>query len=186
MKAPLGVHSILGNHDYGEYYYKKGDPAKAKNLLNVKKAHEELGWQLMCNENKLIRVDNEVVSLVGVENWGTGNFPKYGDLNKALVGVEDIPTKILLSHDPSHWDAVVRKEHQDIELMLSGHTHGMQLGVEIGDFRWSPVGWKYKQWADLYQEKNQQIYVNRGYGFIGFPGRIGILPEVTILELKKG
>ena len=147
--------------------------------------HGYMGWQIMLNENKEITVDGESIGLLGVENWGKGRFSKYGDLAKTYTGMEEVPFKILMSHDPSHWDAQIRPEYPDIDLTLSGHTHGMQFGVEIGNWRWSPSKFVYKQWADLYQEGNQSLYVNRGFGFIGYPGRVGILPEITILELKR-
>lgn len=185
IKAPLGQFSVLGNHDYGDYVSWPSMQAKKANLDLLKTAHSELGWDLLDNENRTLTVDNNSISIVGVENWGTGRFPKYGDLEKAVQGTEEIPTKILLSHDPSHWDAKVRENHPDIDLMLAGHTHGFQFGVEIGGFKWSPSQYVYKQWADLYTEGDQNLYVNRGFGFIGYPGRIGILPEITIIELKK-
>ena len=147
--------------------------------------HHYMGYDLLLNENRTVKVDGEEIAILGCENWGAGRFSKYGDMQKTTQGVEEQPFKILLSHDPSHWDAQVRPEYADIDLMLAGHTHGMQFGIEIGDFRWSPVKYRYKQWADLYQEGEQFLYVNRGYGYIGYPGRIGILPEITILELKK-
>ncbi len=184
VKAPMGVYSILGNHDYGEYHNWPSKEAKAANLEKVKLAHKELGWDLLLNDSRILKVGDEEIGLIGVENWGTGNFPKYGDLAKAYQGVKDHDVKILLSHDPSHWDAQVRENYKDIALMLAGHTHGMQLGVEWGDFKWSPVQYRYKQWAGHYETDGQQLYVNRGYGFLGYPGRVGILPEITILELK--
>jgi predicted MPP superfamily phosphohydrolase len=184
VKADMGVYSILGNHDYGEYHNWPSKAAEQQNFQNLLHAHKELGWNLMLDENKTITVDGESIALIGVENWGDG-FIQRGDLAKAKRGTEDIETKILLSRDPSHWEKVVRKEHPDIDLMLAGHTHGMQYGIEIGDFKWSPVQYRYKQWAGLYQQEHQQIYVNRGFGFIGFPGRVGILPEITQLILKR-
>lgn len=185
VKAPLGVHSTMGNHDYGDYNSWPSQQAKQKDIQNLHDMHRYMGWNIMLNENKHITVDGESIALLGVENWGAGRFSKYGDLPKTYQGVEKLPYKILMSHDPSHWDAQIRPEFSDIDLTLAGHTHGMQLGVEIGDFRWSPSKFIYKQWADLYQEGNQYLYVNRGYGFIGYPGRIGILPEITVLELKR-
>lgn len=184
VKAPMGVYSILGNHDYGEYHSWPSPAHKVANLQKLKSAHKELGWDLILNDSRILKVDGEEIGLIGVENWGTGNFPKYGDLDKAYKSVRDHDVKILLSHDPSHWDAQVRKNYKDIQLMLAGHTHGMQLGVEWGDFKWSPVQYRYKQWAGLYQNGGQQLYVNRGYGFLGYPGRVGILPEITIIEFK--
>ncbi len=185
VKAPLGVYSVLGNHDYGDYRSWSSAGAKQANLADMHQAHKELGWDLLLNENRLVTVDGEDIGVLGVENWGAGRFAKYGKLNKAHQGVGDTPVKILLSHDPSHWDAQVRKEYADIDLMLAGHTHGFQFGVEIGGFKWSPAQYAYKQWAGLYQEGSQYLYVNRGYGYIGFPGRVGIPPEITVLELKS-
>ena len=185
LSAPLGAYSTLGNHDYGDYKYWKTEQEKGQNLVDLVKVHKEMGWDLLRNENRIITVDGEQLAILGVENWGKGRFAKYGDLDKAYSGSEDISTKILLSHDPSHWDAQVRPNHPDIDLMLAGHTHGFQFGVEIGNFRWSPSQYMYKQWADLYSEENQHLYVNRGFGFLGYPGRVGILPEVTILELVR-
>ena len=184
VKADLGVYSTLGNHDYGDYMSWPSEAAKRQNLANMIKAHEQMGWRLMMNENKSIKIGSDQISLIGVENWGAGRFAKYGDLTKAARNAEG-DVKLLLSHDPSHWDAQVRAQQPDIDIMFAGHTHGMQLGVEIGDWRWSPSKYIYKQWADLYQEENQYLYVNRGFGFLGFPGRIGILPEITIMELTS-
>jgi predicted MPP superfamily phosphohydrolase len=144
-----------------------------------------LGFDLLMNENRFIKVDGAKLAVLGIENWGAGRFAKYGKLDLAYSGSEEAPVKILLSHDPSHWDAQVRKTHQDIDLMLSGHTHGFQFGVEIGDFKWSPSQYAYKQWAGLYTEGNQHLYVNRGFGYLGYPGRIGMPPELTIIELKR-
>ncbi|BDC98932.1 metallophosphoesterase [Persicobacter psychrovividus] len=185
VKADLGVFSVMGNHDYGDYQRWTSANAKNRNFQDFKEVHKTMGWDLMLDENRLITVDGADLGVIGVQNWGTGRFAKYGQLDKAYQGMEHVATKILLSHDPSHWDAQVRPEYGDIDLTLSGHTHGFQCGIEIGDFRWSPAQWRYKQWADLYQEGRQYLYVNRGFGYIGYPGRIGILPEITILELKK-
>ena len=185
VKAPLGVHSVLGNHDYGDYFQWQDAQAKASNLADLKKAHELLGWKLMLDENRTITVDGESIGLIGIQNWGAGNFAKYGNLEKAYEHTDDYPVKILLSHDPSHWEAQVLPKYKDIDLALAGHTHGMQFGVEIGNLRWSPVQYRYKQWAGLYEENDQYLYVNRGFGYLGYPGRVGILPEITILELVK-
>lgn len=183
VKADLGVFSTLGNHDYGDYVQWSNAAAKAQNLKDLAEAHRLMGWDLLRNENKKIQIGNESIGIIGVENWGAkGNFSRYGNLSKAYQGIEEQPVKLLLSHDPSHWDAQV-KNQTDIDLMFAGHTHGMQFGVEIGGFQWSPVKYMYKQWGGLYSEKNQHLYVNRGYGYIAFPGRIGIPPEITILEL---
>jgi predicted MPP superfamily phosphohydrolase len=184
VKTDLGVYSTLGNHDYGDYMAWPSVSAKRQNLADMIKVHERMGWRLMMNENESIKVGTDQLSVIGVENWGAGRFAKYGQLDKATMNAEG-DVKLLLSHDPSHWDAQVRSQHTDIDIMFAGHTHGMQLGVEIGDFRWSPSKYIYKQWADLYQEDQQYLYVNRGFGFLGFPGRIGILPEITIMELTS-
>lgn len=185
VKAPLGVYSTLGNHDYGEYKRWSNLNDQKKNLADLIQSHKEMGWEILMNENRTLKVDGEEVAIIGVENWGAGRFSKHGDLKTAYAGAEDKPVKLLLSHDPSHWDAQIRTDFGDIDVTFSGHTHGFQFGVEVGDFRWSPSKYIYKQWADLHQEGNQYLYVNRGFGFIGYPGRIGILPEVTIIELKK-
>lgn len=185
LKAPLGVYSILGNHDYGDYTSWPSKQVKQANLENLKEAHSLMNWRLLLDENDILNVDNNRLAVIGVENWGTGGFAQYGNLEKAYRGVEDADTRILLSHDPSHWDAQVRPNHPDIELTLSGHTHGGQVGVEWGSFRWSFVQYRYKQWAGLYQNANQHLYVNRGFGYIGYPGRLGIRPEIAILELEQ-
>ncbi len=184
IKADLGVYSTLGNHDYGDYMQWSSQTAKTKNLQDMVGVHKRLGWNLLLNENTSLEQNGDKLAILGVENWGAGRFAKYGKLEEANRHAEG-DVKLLLSHDPSHWDAQVRPNYPDIDMMFAGHTHGMQLGVEIGNFRWSPSQWMYKQWADLYQEENQYLYVNRGFGFLGFPGRIGIYPELTILELKK-
>ena len=185
VKAPMGVYSSMGNHDYGDYKSWPSKAAKQQDVKNLHEMHRYMGWNIMLNENRQITVDGESIALLGIENWGAGRFSKYGDMAKTYKGTEDIPFKVLMSHDPSHWDAQIRKEYSDVDLMLAGHTHGMQFGIEIGNFRWSPVQYVYKQWADLYREGNQYLYVNRGFGYIGYPGRVGILPEITVLELKR-
>lgn len=185
LKAPLGVYSVLGNHDYGDYVSWPSDEAKRQNLEQLKKHHASMGWRLLLNEHVILERNNQQLALIGIENWGARGFTKYGDMKIALSGLENsnIPVKILMSHDPSHWEAQVRKDFQDISLTLSGHTHGMQFGIDIPGFKWSPVQYIYKQWAGLYQEQNQFLYVNRGFGFIGYQGRLGILPEITVIEL---
>lgn len=184
FSAPLGVYSTLGNHDYGDYASWLSKEAKEANLERLKTIHGELGWRLLMNEHVVLKKDGEEIALLGIENWSAfGNFPKYGKMDEAYPGTEKYPFKILMSHDPSHWDAEVRKKYTDIDLMLSGHTHGMQFGLENPYFKWSPVQWFYKQWAGLYKEGRQMLYVNRGYGFIGYPGRVGIMPEITVIEL---
>jgi predicted MPP superfamily phosphohydrolase len=184
LKAPMGVYSTLGNHDYGDYELWDTPEQKAENLEQLKKIHEELGWKLLMNEHVVFERNDEKIAVIGIENWSAkARFPKYGRLPLAYEGTEMIPFKILMSHDPSHWDAEVRPQYGDINLMLAGHTHGMQFGVELPWFKWSPVQYVYKQWAGLYEEKDQKLYVNRGFGFIGYPGRVGILPEITLIEL---
>jgi len=187
VKAPLGAFSVLGNHDYGDYYFGKGPSvAKAKSLADVKTTHKNMGWNLLVNENRRLRVDGEEIAIIGIENWGAGRFPKYGRMDLAVLGTEDAPVKLLLSHDPSHWRAQVLPKYPQIDVMFSGHTHGMQFGVMTDKMQWSPIQYIYKEWAGLYQEQQQQLYVNVGYGFLGYPGRVGILPEITIFELKQG
>ena len=181
--APLGVYSTLGNHDYGDYVAWPTEEAKKQNLSDLKKVHHELGWKLLMNEHVLLERNQHQIALLGIENWGAkGRFPKYGKMKEAYLGTEHIPFKILMSHDPSHWDAEVKTTYPDIDLMLAGHTHGMQFGLENPYFKWSPVQWMYRQWAGLYQDGRQKMYVNRGYGFIGYPGRVGIMPEITVIE----
>ncbi len=204
LKAPLGVYSVLGNHDYGDYVQWESPAAKRKNLEDLKQTHGRMGWKLLMNEHHFLETNNEKIALIGIENWGAkGNFARHGDLEKAYRGSEEAPVKILLSHDPSHWDAQVngskahlykenfdkaniqKRAFKDIDLTLAGHTHGMQFGIDTEIFKWSPVQYMYEQWADLYKHENQYLYVNRGFGYLGYPGRVGILPEITILELKS-
>jgi len=184
VKAPLGVYSILGNHDYGDYRSWPTPHAKQVDFKNMVEAHKQLGWQLLRNENHIIKEGGESLAILGVENWGIKRFSKYGKIADAYVGTEQADVRLLLSHDPSHWEAKVL-DYTDIDLTFSGHTHGFQFGVEIGDIKWSPSQYLYKQWAGLYQKGSQYIYVNRGYGFIGMPGRVGINPEITIIELQS-
>lgn len=184
LKAPLGVYSVLGNHDYGDYVRWENEEAKHSNLRDLMAVHDKMGWRLLMNEHAVIEKDGEKIVLLGIENWGAkGRFSRYGKMEKAYPGTENYPFKILLSHDPSHWDAQVRTEYRDIDLMLAGHTHGMQFGLELPGIKWSPVQYMYKQWAGLYEFENQKLYVNRGFGFLGYPGRVGILPEITVIEL---
>jgi predicted MPP superfamily phosphohydrolase len=187
IKAPLGVFSILGNHDYGDYFYQKDDTeGKLHNYNLMKVVHRKLGWNLLLNKNYILKKDNERLAIIGVENWGSElRFPKYGDIDKAKEGCLTDDVKLLLSHDPSHWDSHVTTNHPDIAATFSGHTHGMQFGIEIPGFKWSPSQYIYKNWAGLYAEKNQQLYVNRGLGFLGYPGRVGILPEITVFTLSE-
>lgn len=185
LRAPLGVFSVTGNHDYGDYKNWSSKEAKQQNFKDLIEAHRLLGFDLLMNENRTLEQGGDRISIIGIENWGAGRFTKYGKLDQAYAGTHDSSTKILLSHDPSHWDAQVRPNYKDIDLMLSGHTHGFQFGVEIGGIQWSPVQYAYKQWGGLYQEGEQYLYVNRGFGFLGYPGRVGMPPEITILELKR-
>jgi len=186
VKAPLGVYSILGNHDYGDYFFgKEGSAAKSKNLADVKVTHKNMGWDLLLNENRRIKIEGEEIAVLGIENWGVGRFAKYGQMDKAIKNTDDVPVKLLLSHDPSHWRAQVLPEYPQIDAMFSGHTHGMQFGIVTEKFQWSPAQYVYKEWAGLYQEGAQQLYVNVGYGFLGYPGRVGMLPEITIFELRR-
>lgn len=185
IKAPMGVYSTFGNHDYGDYVsWPQDGITKAQNLKNLMQVHKDLGWRLMMDEHVALERNGEQIALIGVQNWSAkARFPKYGNMSKAYAGIEKYPFKILISHDPSHWDAEVRPQYGDVDLTLSGHTHGMQFGVEIPGFKWSPVQYVYKQWDGLYEEGSQKLYVNPGYGFIGYPGRVGILPEITVIEL---
>lgn len=184
LSAPKGVFSTLGNHDYGDYVQWPTLQAKEANLQALKEVHASMGWKLLMNEHVSIEHAGAQIKLVGIENWGAkARFPKYGQMDKAMLGVDPKEVIILMSHDPSHWEAQVISEYPQVDLMLSGHTHGMQFGLENPYFKWSPVQWVYKQWAGLYEQGNQKLYVNRGFGFLGYPGRVGILPEITLLEL---
>ena len=185
LKAPYGIYSTLGNHDYGDYVHWNSPEEKRDNLEKLKQIHAQLGWRLLMNEHVVLESGADKIAVLGVENWSSkASFAKYGDLQKAYSGSEHYPFKILMSHDPSHWKAEVLKDYPDIDLTLSGHTHGMQFGVEIPGIKWSPVQYVYKEWAGLYDHEAQRLYVNRGYGFIGYPGRVGILPEITVFELS--
>lgn len=186
VKAPMGVYSILGNHDYGDYKQWPSVQAKKKNLEDLYEVHKNLGWDLLLNENRIIEQSGDKIAIVGVENWGSNlRFPRKGDLVKAKANTDEAAVKLLLSHDPSHWRAQVLKDHKDIDMMFAGHTHGMQFGIEFGDFKWSPAQYVYPEWSGLYEHEKQKLYVNVGYGFLGYPGRIGILPEITVFELKS-
>ncbi len=186
-KHSHGKFSVLGNHDYGEYLDWKGDDnAKAENFENIKNLHQKIDFNLMLNQHQFIEKDNQKIALVGVENWGI-HFGKKGDLQKASEGLSKEDFKIVMSHDPSHWDGEINTHENNYHLTLSGHTHGLQFGIEIpGWFKWSPAQFVYKQWAGLYENAGKYIYVNRGFGFHAYPGRVGIMPEITVIELKKG
>ncbi len=204
LKAPMGVFSTLGNHDYADYvrWADRDDAHRAEeervgrhlltplqnaNLDKLKAVHSRMGWRLLLDEYVVLQKNGEEIALLGVQNISgkKGRFHSYGSLSKAYAGSEKYTFKILLSHDPSHWEYEVTKDFKDVDLMLSGHTHGMQFGVEIPGFKWSPVQYVYKQWGGLYENDNQKLYVNRGFGFIGYPGRVGILPEITLMELTS-
>lgn len=187
INAPLGVYSVFGNHDYGDYVQWESDVAKQKNLADLATIHKNMGWNLMMNEHKSLTIEGEVINIIGVENWGAkARFPKYGKLDQAMKNLPDSSVNILLSHDPSHWQAEVLPKYNNIDLTLSGHTHGMQFGVEIPGFKWSPVQYVYDEWAGLYTSNQQYLYVNRGFGYIGYPGRVGILPEISVITLERG
>jgi predicted MPP superfamily phosphohydrolase len=185
IEAPLGVFSVLGNHDYGDYHQWPTPADKVKNFETLLATHKALGWDLLMNEHRQVPVKDSVINVIGVENFSANaRFPKYGDLAKASDGINGNGVNILLSHDPSHWDYQVLKDFKHINLTLSGHTHGFQFGVEIPGFvKWSPIQYMYPRWAGLYQKDEQYLYVNRGLGFLGYPGRVGILPEITMLTL---
>ncbi|WP_372974367.1 metallophosphoesterase [Muriicola sp.] len=186
LKARDGKFSILGNHDYGDYVPWDTPELKAENLEVLKDMQKEMGFDLLLNESRYLRRGKDKLALVGVENWGRGGFKKAGDLKKAVRGIDKDDFKVLMSHDPSHWEDVVIQDEYHYHLTLSGHTHGMQFGIEIpGWVKWSPVKWRYKYWAGIYEELGQFINVNRGFGFLGYPGRVGIWPEITVIRLKK-
>ena len=186
INAKHGVYSILGNHDYGDYSPWESPEAKKKNMEDLKKAQKKMGWDLLLNESRFIEKQGQRIAILGVENWGSGGFKKAGDLNKALSNVAAKDFKILMSHDPSHWEAEVIPHPFNIHLTLSGHTHGMQFGIEIpGWIKWSPIKWRYKQWAGIYEKLNQRLNVNRGFGYLAYPGRVGIWPEVTVITLNR-
>ena len=187
LKAEFGIFSTLGNHDYGDYVQWDSPQLKAKNLERLKEIHKEMGWDLLMNEHRILSKDGASIGILGVENWGAAlRFPRKGDMKKAKLNMPDVPVKLLLSHDPSHWKAQITKNHQDIDVAFAGHTHGFQFGIEIPGFKWSPSQYVYKQWAGLYSEGNQHIYVNRGLGFLGYLGRVGIKPEISVIELHNG
>lgn len=182
----FGKFSILGNHDYGEYLVWDKQQAKIDNFEAIKNLHPQIDFKLLTNEYVTLTKNKQHIQLIGVENWGK-KFKQAGDLTKASEGVAKDDFKILMSHDPSHWELQVKNHPKNYQLTLSGHTHGMQFGIEIpGVFQWSPVQFMYKQWAGLYQEMGRYIYVNRGFGYHAYPGRVGIMPEITVLTLKKG
>ena len=184
LRANIGKYSILGNHDYGEYVAWKSNQEKQDNIRRLIKLQQEIGFDLLLDESRKIRNGDDTIELIGIQNWGLPPFPQYGDLNKAMKNTDQNTFKILISHDPTHWDAQVKKK-TDIDLMLAGHTHGAQFGIEIPGWRWSPVTMRYNQWGGLYTEGKQNLYINTGLGSIGYPGRVGMPPEITVFELRN-
>jgi len=186
LEAPYGKFSVLGNHDYGDYNEWESPAAKQKNMEEMYQIHKDMGFDLLLNESRYIEKNGEKIALVGVENWGAGRFKKAGDLEKSIAQIKSEDFKILLSHDPSHWEAEVLPHPHPFHLTLSGHTHGFQFGIEIpGWIKWSPSQWQYKQWAGIYEEREQKLNVNRGFGYLAYPGRVGIWPEISVITLKK-
>jgi len=186
VKSKNGIYAILGNHDYGDYVNWESNEAKEENMRQLYAFYERIGWKLFKNEHDILNREGEELAILGVENWGAApRFPKKANLNQALKGVGEHTTKLLMSHDPSHWEKVVSKKFKHIDLTLAGHTHGFQFGIETNLFRWSPAQYLYKYWAGLYRVKSQYIYVNRGTGYLGYPGRVGISPEITLINLSN-
>jgi hypothetical protein len=186
LTAKDGIYSVLGNHDYGDYVQWDSKEAKEENMQQLYKVQKDMGWRLLLDENEKITRGADSISLVGVQNWGGGRFPKYGDLQKAAAGLSKEEFKVLLSHDPTHWDLQVKNDEKKYHLTLSGHTHGMQFGIEIPGFiKLSPAWFIYKKWAGIYKEADQFLNVNRGFGFLGYSGRAGIWPEITVITLKR-
>jgi len=192
LEAKHGIFATLGNHDYGDYMRWPTEESKEQNMIDLYNFYERIGWNLLNNQNHVIESEDGKIAVIGVENWGDfGRFPKYGDLDKALEGAENADIKLLLSHDPSHWEKIVIQQNPDIDLTFAGHTHGFQFGIEIKNIKWSPAQYIYKHWAGMYQTPEshvtfQRLYVNRGLGTIGYPGRVGILPEISVFELQNG
>ncbi len=188
IKATYGAFSVLGNHDYGDYvkWPREQGLTKEQNIENLKKHHQDMGWKLLMNEHHIIEIEGQQLAILGVENWSAHRrFPKYGNLKDALNNIQDIETKLLLSHDPSHWRAEILYKNPSIKATFSGHTHGMQFGIDSKYYRWSPVKYQYPEWVDIYSENDQILYVNRGFGYLGYPGRFGFLPEITVFELNS-
>jgi len=184
IKAKDGKFAVLGNHDYGDYVSWTSPDAKKKNLDMLIDYEKQAGFDMLRNENRVIEKNGEKLYILGVENWGLKPFPQFGKIDDALKGVPESATKILMSHDPTHFDYVVKKHPADIHLTLSGHTHGMQFGLDLKNIKWSPVQYRYPKWADLYESEGKFLYVNRGFGVLGYPGRVGVLPEITLFELS--
>lgn len=186
LQATDGVFSVLGNHDYGDYVSWESEADKRKNLQQLKDIQKEMGWKLLLNENHFIKREDQKIAILGVENWGLNGFKQVGDLDKTFQGISKDDFKVVLSHDPSHWQAQIKEDPRNFHLTLSGHTHGMQFGIEIpGVLKWSPIQYRYKNWAGIYKEFGRYINVNRGFGYLGYPGRVGIWPEITVIKLKK-
>lgn len=183
INAKDGKFSVLGNHDYGDYVKWESPQAKIDNLDKLINYQNRAGFDVLRNENRIIEKDGEKLYILGVENWGIKPFPQFGDLDEALRDVPIDAAKILMSHDPTHFDYVVKKHTTEVQLTLAGHTHGMQFGLDLKNVKWSPVQYKYPKWADLYESEGRQLYVNRGFGVLGYPGRVGVLPEITVFEL---
>lgn len=184
LRASYGKFSILGNHDYGTYYHWRNEEEKQENMKKLIEIHGLMGFSILLNQSTVIEKAGQKIGIAGVENWGKPPFPQYGDYRKAASRLDDVDFKILLSHDPSHWDEMI-KNKTDVALTLSGHTHGFQFGFDIAGIKWSPVTLKYPKWKGLYSSNNQYLYVNVGLGYIGFPGRVGISPEITVITLKS-
>lgn len=184
MEARYGKYSTLGNHDYGHYYNWTSETEMHENFRKIKESHSKIGFTLLNNASQVLEINGEKIALIGVENWGLPPFPQIGDYSVAVKGVEEIPFKILLSHDPTHWEEKIIGK-TDVAITLSGHTHGMQFGIQLGNLKWSPSKYKYPRWSGLYQEAEQYLYVNRGFGYIGYPGRVGMPPEITVLNLHS-
>jgi predicted MPP superfamily phosphohydrolase len=186
LKAPLGVFSVLGNHDYGDYSRWNSIQDKNKDHQELIQVHKYMGYDLLMNTNRKIKIGNDEISIVGVENWSaSSDFPKHGRMDLAMPGTEDSAIRLLLSHDPSHWRAQILPHYPSVDATFSGHTHGMQMGIRLPHFQWSPIQYVYPEWAGLYQSGNQKLYVNVGFGFIGFPGRIGMPPEISLFTLSS-
>lgn len=186
LEAKEGKYSVLGNHDYGDYIQWESETKKTENLERLKDIHKQIGFDLLLNDNRILEKEGEKLTLIGVENWGAGGFKKAGDLEKASQDIDKESFKILMSHDPTHWEQKVKNDDTHYHLTLSGHTHGMQFGIEIpGWIKWSPVKWRYKYWAGIYEEAGKYLNVNRGFGFLAYPGRFGIWPEITVITLKR-
>jgi len=183
IKSKDGKFSVLGNHDYGDYGVWKNEEEHKQNIPKLIELQEKAGFKVLRNEHKIIEKNGENLYLIGVENWGIPPFPQHGDLDKATEGITENSAKILMSHDPTHFDEIVKNHPSNIHLTLSGHTHGMQFGLDLKNIKWSPVKYKYSKWTDLYESAGKYLYVNRGFGVIGYPGRVGIKPEITVFEL---